>query len=191
MARVLAIIGGMLAALVLGIGSAGLIGFRTLDEASVANGPWRVLLNAGNADAGMYERTAVALGGLFALSRTETLYYSAMTDSEGLRFSERCDYRVVGDDPDTRWWSLTAYAMDNYLIRNGDGHPALAQTTVAREPDGSFIINVSPEPQPKNWISIKDGGQFILMLRLYNPGASVYERPATAPLPRIERGDCR
>lgn len=186
-----AVVGGILAALVLGLGSAAFVGYRALQNAAVANGPWMVLLDAGNTDAGMYERAAVAIGGLFALSRTETLYYSAMTDSDGRTLTEQCDYRVIGTDPDARWWSLTAYAMDQFLIRNGDQHHALAQTTVAREPDGSFIIHVSPTAQPQNWISSAEGGQFLLMLRLYNPGESVYEQPGTAPLPRIERGKCQ
>lgn len=189
--RFLAVVAGVLLALALGLGSAGYAGYRAFTDASIANGPWRVLLSAGNQDAGIYERTAVALGGLFALSRTETLYYSAMTDQSGLRLSEKCDYRIVGDEPDTRWWSLTAYAADNYLIRNGDGHHALAQTTVERDADGGFVIHVSPERADTNWISNKDGGAFILMLRLYNPGKSVYDAPATAALPRIERGACR
>jgi len=188
--RILAVVVGIVAALALGLGSAGVLGYQKLTQAAVANGPWQVLLSAGNQDAGVYERTAVALGGLFALSRTETLYYSAMTDSSGLRLSDGCRYQVVGSDPDTRWWSLTAYAMDNFLIRNGDDHHALAQTTVEREADGSFVIHVAPTAQPKNWISNKDGGNFILMLRLYNPGQSVYEAPGTAPLPEIVRGEC-
>lgn len=191
MARLLIVLGGILAAIVLGLGSAGLVGYRALQDSAVTNGPWWVLLNAGNEDAGIYERAAVAIGGLFALSRTETLYYTAMTDSDGRALTEKCDYRVIGDEPDTRWWSLTAYAMDQFLIRNGDERHALAQTTVEREPDGGFIIHVSPEAQPKNWISSKQGGRFLLMLRLYNPGKSVYEQPGSAPLPRIERGACR
>lgn len=191
MRRVLAVLGGIVAAIVLGLGSAGFVGYRTLHNAAVANGPWLVLLDAGNEAAGMYERTAVAIGGLFALARTETLYYTAMTDSDGRALTEECDYRVVGDDPDARWWSLTAYAMDQFLIRNGDARHALAQTTVAREADGGFVIHVSPAAQPKNWISSAQGGRFLLMLRLYNPGASVYAQPGSAPLPRIERGQCR
>lgn len=155
------------------------------------NGPWEADLTTGSADADMYTRARVALGGFLALSKEETIYYTAFRDSEGLTLSDNCDYIVRGYDPATRWWSLTAYAADNYLPQNDDDHLSVAQSTVTRAPDGRFTVNVSAEPQDQNWVSSRNAGNFSLTLRLYNPRAAVYEAPATTPLPTLEREHCR
>lgn len=191
MKKFLMISAGVLVALAVGVGSAILMIVDTLDKQGVHNGPWTTYLSAGSEGAGLYGRTAIAIGGLLALNKEETIYYNATHDSDGDRLTEACDYEVVGVDPDARWWSITAYAFDNYLLQNEDKHHSISQTTIQREADGSFVINVSAVEDIKNWISSNKGGDFALTLRLYNPGASVYEQPEAATLPKIVKGACQ
>ncbi|MBW2939888.1 DUF1214 domain-containing protein [Zhongshania aquimaris] len=175
----------------IGAWSASLMLKHQLDLSSVRNGPWRTLLTTGAADAGMYQRAGIAVGGLLALSKQETLYYTAFEDNSGNQLQENCTYRILGKDPDARWWSLTAYADDHYLPQNDDNALSIAKTTVERDDDGHFEIMVSAKPQPKNWISSRAAGEYSLTLRLYNPSSRVYEAPAAANLPNILRENCQ
>lgn len=159
-------------------------------DGRISNGPWQTDLTTGGADANMYTRAGVALGGLLALSKEETIYYTAFRDSEGLTLSDNCDYTLRGYDPATRWWSITPYAADNYLPQNDDDHLSIAQSTVMRAPDGRFTIRVSATPKGENWVSSRNAGKFSLTLRLYNPRPAVYEVPHSTPLPTIEREGC-
>ncbi len=163
-----------------------------LKDSGVTNGPWSTNLSVGGADADLYTRAAVAIGGLLALSKEETIYFTAFEDSDGDTLTEDCSYQIEGNDPDARWWSITIYALDNYLVVNDDDHPSVAQTTVSRTKPGHFIATVSPQAQAENWISSRNAGSpFSLTLRLYNPGERVYSSPETTPLPTIKKGECK
>ena len=98
-------------ALAAGVGSA--IGFlKTMPAFGQGQGPWRASMLAGSQDADLYTRAQVAIGGLLALNRSETMYYLARTDSQGDVLRSRCTYRIHGTPPKARWWSITAYAED-------------------------------------------------------------------------------
>lgn len=160
----------------------------------VSNGPWRTSFVTGSVDADLYTRARVAVGGLLALAPSETVYFTTERDAEGYALVTRCDYRITGLELPARWWSVTLYGEDQFLVPNDAGRFSFSQTTLAREPGGPFEIAVSSAPQPGNWLpSGRPGasGAFSLTLRLYNPEPPVYERPERIALPRIERGACR
>ncbi len=192
MRKFAAILAGLVVAAVLAIASVVVTVGIGIRDRGIDNGPWSTSLTVGSADADMYTKAAVAIGGLLALSKEETIYYTAFQDSDGDTLTEDCTYRVEGPDPDTRWWSMTIYALDNYLVRNDDNRPSVAQTTVTRTRPGHFHAVVSPKAQPVNWISSRNAGSpFSLTLRLYNPGASVYSAPDSTPLPSIKKETCK
>lgn len=155
----------------------------------VENGPWRTSLAIGNAASDPYTRAYVAIHGLLALNRSETVYYFADRDEAGAALDGRCRYRVAGTDPDARWWSVTAYAGDNFLIPNDARRYSISKNSALRGADGSFVIEVANTAAPANWIPVARA-PFSLTLRLYNPGASVLEDPAATKLPRIVKGPC-
>ncbi len=194
MQRLVGLALGLAAAIGLGLGSAYLAVRSGFSGGEVANGPWRTSLVTGSADAGMYTRARVAVGGLLALAPSETVYWNADSDSDGRPLDARCDYRVEGMELPARWWSITAYAADHFLIPNDASRYSFSQTTLAREPGGPWTIAVSSEPRPGNWLpSGRPGasGHFDLTLRLYNPAPEVYEKASTVALPRIQREGCR
>lgn len=192
MKKFAAVLAGILVATVLAIASVVAAVGLGMRNNGIDNGPWSTNLTVGGADAGMYTRAAVAVGGLLALAKEETIYYTAFTDSDGDTLTEDCSYRIAGQDPDARWWSITIYARDNYLVRNGDARHSVAQSTVERTRPGHFRAIVSPEEQPANWISSRNAGSpFSLTLRLYNPGQNVYSAPEKTPLPAISKERCR
>jgi hypothetical protein len=157
---------------------------------AVTNGPWQTNLAAGGADADTYTRTFVALTGLLALNKDETIYYNATTDSAGDTLDGACTYRIEGRDPDARWWSFTVYANDHFLV---DTTPtkrySVSKTSVIRTPDGTFVVRLSTAEEANNWIATSPDG-FQVTMRLYNPGASVKDNPASAPLPSIVKEAC-
>jgi hypothetical protein len=181
-------------ALVLGLGSAYYAVRIGLSGGEIANGPWRTSLVTGSQQADLYTRARVAVGGLLALAPSETVYWNADVDAAGRPLDARCDYRVEGEELPARWWSLTAYAADHFLIPNDAGRYSFSQTTLARAPGGPWTLTVSTETRSGNWLpSGRSGatGPFALTLRLYNPAPEVHEQAASVRLPRIEREGCR
>ena len=179
-------------ALVLGIGSAlWVLKLSPVDKTQVINGPWRTSLAVGSPRAGIYLRAWVALHGLFALNKTETVYFSADTDEDGQSLRSDCDYRIEGRDIAARWWSITVYGADNYLIPNTAMRYAFNGRNVAKNADGRYTILMSSIPRTGNWLPCGNQDQLYLALRLYNPLPEVYQKPAELELPKIIKEVCR
>jgi hypothetical protein len=155
----------------------------------VSDGPWRTSLYAGSSEGGPYLRASIAVHGLLALNRHETIYYTAARDSDGHDLRGDCIYLLEGRDPPTRWWSITAYGADDFLIPNPAERYSVSQNSVARRADGSFTVTLSKGAGGANWIPVADG-PFNVSLRLYNPQDAVSADPAHVVLPTIRKGTC-
>jgi hypothetical protein len=156
---------------------------------ALSDGPWQTSLATGSAKSGPYTRAKVAMHGLLALNRSETIYYTAYTDSSGAPLDGACAYDVVGHDPDARWWSITAYGTDDFLIPNPVDRYSISKNSVLRAADGTFSATVGSAAHVQNWIPTARA-PFSLTLRLYNPGASVQSEPGNASLPVIVKDGC-
>lgn len=159
---------------------------------TVAVGPWRTSLAAGTAQADLHTRTYIAITGLLALNRNETLYFNADHDDEGRRLAAECSYDVAGMALPARWWSLTAYAGDHFLIPNALNRYAYTMNTVRRDESGHFIVAIGPRERAGDWLPSGEAGKGLsLLIRLYNPTPEAAGNPAAIPLPRIRRiGAC-
>jgi hypothetical protein len=156
---------------------------------NVSDGPWHTSLAAGSREGGPYLRASIAVHGLLALNRQETIYYTASTDSDGNALSGRCTYQMEGRDPPTRWWSITAYGADDFLIANAAGRYSVSMNSVARRSDGTFAVTLAREHGGVNWIPLGDG-PFSVSIRLYNPDPAVAADPAHVALPTIKKATC-
>jgi len=189
MKKPLKIVLGVLAALVLGsaigIGSAVYIMEQGGNAGGIMNGPWRTNLAVGSNQADPYTRAWVAVHGLLALNSSETIYLHAYNDSSGQLFNGDNVYRIEGKAPDARWWSITLYGADDFLITNEISRYSYGSNTVTFDKDGKFTIYISKTQKPGDWLPLGDQKTFSLSLRLYNPGESVRKNPATVELPRI------
>jgi hypothetical protein len=154
-------------------------------EAEIKNGPWEYNPLVGSVAADPYLRAQVARVGFLALNNSETIYFFATQDSAGNPL--RCDqaYRVEGRDVDARWWSITAYAADDFLIPNEQNRYSYNMTNLERNAEGGYTIHVSRSTRPGNWIPTGDGQTFSLWLRLYNPSQAVRDHVRSIELPRI------
>ncbi|RJF87570.1 DUF1214 domain-containing protein [Oleomonas cavernae] len=175
----------------LGLGSAALAVTQVVKRSGLHVGAWSTPLDAGGADRGFYTRAAVAVGALLALNRSETIYFFADSDDEGRALDANCTYTLEGRDPAARWWSITLYAGDHFLIENAQNRWSYNGANVARAADGRFHIKVAKAEQPGDWLPTGQAESLVLVVRLYNPAAEIAADPAKAALPSISRGECR
>jgi hypothetical protein len=187
---ILRLLGALVLAALLGFGSAWYqVAWSPSMGVAIKNGPWRTDLTAGGSNADIYTRARVALFGLLALNKSETIYYTARGDSAGDAFDAKCSYRIEGHDPDARWWSFTVYGNDSFLVPNPQNKYSVSKNSVVRSTDGTFTVRLSGSAEAQNWIATSPDG-FDVTLRLYNPGPTVLADPAGVALPSITKEAC-
>jgi len=189
MFRVLKILAVLLVGIVLGLAATWATVIRGTTGDNVSDGPWHTNPHAGSSAGGLYSRALIAVHGLLALSREETIYYSTAGDSDGQALDGHCVYQIEGRDPPTRWWSITAYGADDFLIPNDAERYSVSMNSVARRADGIFTVTLSKARVEGNWIPIAEG-RFALTIRLYNPQATVAADPGHVGLPSIRKAAC-
>ncbi len=191
MGRLVKYITILLIALLLGLFSAWWGIFKIPAMASIKNGAWSVNPLIGSSENDMYSRSFLALKGLFALNPTETIYYSMFTDTAGNKLSTDCNYRLEGGDIETRWWSITIYGKDRFLIPNQLNRYAYSGKDLINESQSRYLINISSTEKSGNWLPAGNQGEFSLVLRVYNPSAEVYHNLGTIDLPKLIKEGCK
>jgi len=189
----LKLIAVIVVATVLGAGSAWWAILGAMDASGIKNGPWFTSSAIGATTSDPYTRAQVALTGLLALNKSEAVYYTATQDSAGDPLRGACTYEVTGRNLAARWWSLTAYGSDHYLISNEAERYSynVASLGLRFAPIAKWRITVSSEEQSTNWLPVKQDDFFSLTLRLYNPSAQIIDNLASVGLPEIKRASCR
>ncbi|MBS0385497.1 MAG: DUF1214 domain-containing protein [Proteobacteria bacterium] len=188
--RILAWIAALAVGLLLGSASAwaaltvGVSGF------SSHYGAWSLNRAAGSTAADPYTRAIIARYGLLALSSREALYFNLDRDERGQPLSESCVYDLSGRDLATRWWSITLYASDSYLVRNDDHAASIDSSHVGAGDDGLWHARVSSvQGNTVNWLSSRTARRgFSLTLRVYNPQRDF--TPSEDSLPRLTTVSC-
>ncbi len=163
------------------------------DMSVVENGPWSTSLAIGSTSANPYLRAWVAKHALLALAKSETIYLTAFVDENGEPLLGNCDYKIEGDAPDARWWSVTVYGEDDFLISNEQRRYSWSSTEMKLGPGGHFTVYVSMSPKEGYWLPTGEAKRLSITLRLYNPGCAYYDYQALkkAELPRIIKERCR
>lgn len=147
-------------------------------------GAWTHSRAAGSESADPYTRAIIARAGLLALNAGEARYFTLAEDEEGRPLSDSCVYELTGRDLDTRWWSVTIYASDHYLVRNTDHAAAIDATRVRARDDGFWRARVAPvRGDAVHWLSSRSAGRgFSLTLRVYNVGRDFQASAETLPV---------
>jgi len=168
-------------------------GAKPLDFGDVLINGWRSDFAIGSEAADPYTRARVARHGLLGLAKSEAVYFTRTTDSEGKRLREACDYRVTGGAMPAEWWSITLYDGESFLPDNTDAALSVDATQLGAG-DGRWeaIISANRPRQETAWISSKAAGTFDLTLRLYVPSDALIKAPeATLTAPLVERLSCQ
>jgi hypothetical protein len=161
-----------------------------LNDGLVANGPWETGKSFGTADASTLTRAKVALSGLLALPAKEAMYFTAQNDSDGRALDGRCTYEVRGGTLDGRWWSVTLYEGEGWLVKNAANRWSIPASAVSTDAQGWWSFTVSPDAQSGSWLPTGSVEAFDLTLRLYHPSADIIKSPEKAQLPIIDRKGC-
>ena len=146
-------------------------------DKQVHNGQWSANTDQGTASASALTRAKVALNGLLALPAKEAMYFITRTDSEGRPLEGRCTYTVTGGELDARWWSVTLYKGEGWLVKNAANRWSVGGNAPARDAQG-------------NWSFTGQTPHFDLTLRTYHPRGALLIDPAKAKLPTVTREAC-
>lgn len=154
-------------------------------------GPWTAFPDLGTPHAEPYSRARTAREGVLALGPGEGLSFTAETDSDGQKLELRCTYKVEGNYPVARLWTLFAANAAQVPIASGHARPAAVNSQrVLREPDNSVVITVGRRAAPGNWLPVSGKGNLALVLTLYDTPAASAGSLQETQLPRITRGAC-
>lgn len=177
-------------ALIVGFGSAALVLDRERLFGAVTRGAWTAWPDTGSPDADPYTEAMLARTGEVPLGAGEGLAFSADADSAGARLRGECTYRVTGQTPPARLWTLTVYDADGHLMDNPANRTAFHSREVLRHEDGSFTVAVSRSAQPGNWLPVTTPDAIRLILRLYDTPLAGGSRIGAVVMPAIEKVGC-
>ncbi len=157
---------------------------------TITLGSWQAWPNAGTADADPYSRARLARTGEIPLGSGEGLMLLALNDDAGEPLVASCDYRIAGQTPPARLWTVSLENRDGQIVKERDGVAALGSDMLLREADGTFEIALSQRPQGGNWISTEKATRFRVVIRLYDTTARTGTAVTTLVMPRITRDRC-
>ncbi len=166
------------------------------EVAYVKNDIWRTLSSPGDKDRNMYTRVNVSQFGTFALAKPEAAYFHAFADIADEELNSNCLYKVAGEDIDARWWALTVYDKDGFLIENTEKNYSFNSENINFNLDGGFEIYLTNNNQAiqdvasSNWLRSPLSGNFSVSLRIYLPGEEFFSNLRRVNLPMIEKIEC-
>ena len=144
----------------------------------------------------MYTRVNVSQFGTFALAKPEAAYFHAFADISDEELNSNCLYKVTGEDIDARWWALTVYDKNGFLIENTEKNYSFNSENINFNLDGGFEIYLTNNNQAiqdvasSNWLRSPLSGNFSVSLRIYLPGEEFFSNLRRINLPIIEKIEC-
>ncbi len=158
---------------------------------AVHAGEWDAWPRAGSLQADPYTRARLARTREIPIGAGEGLVFIADSDAGGETLSGDCDYRIVGQTPPARLWTLTVYDADGRLMDTPLGRHGFTSPEVLRRSDGEFEIMLAKEARPGNWVQAGAAERYRLVLRIYDTPLTATSDIENLPLPRVLRAACR
>lgn len=157
---------------------------------SVVDDYWISDFDIGSGNAGALLRARTARKGLYALKRSEAVYYSRSVDNSGRRLDASCTDSLSGNALPAAWWSITLYDEQQFLARNDDDAASVNSETLSASREGWAVAVGAKQPSAGAWLSTQGAGAFDLTLRLYEPTDAVTSGDIAVGFPSIERIHC-
>ncbi len=157
-------------------------------KATKVNG-WITMFGLGVPGNSMFLRTAHAQLFLGPVNvPQEAMYWWANVDGAGHALSGQHDYIMHfppgGLPPNDAFWSLTMGDAKNHFVANPINRYSVSDRSgLAQNADGSvdiYLQTAAPTGHESNWLPAP-GGNFILWLRVYIPGAAILNGEYTVP----------
>ncbi|MBX5133974.1 DUF1214 domain-containing protein [Rhizobium lentis] len=185
----------ILITLIVAFGGGIMISLYALDATqgfgAIKLGAWEAFPALQTVDADPYAKSHRARAGKLLYGSAEGLSFTASVDDEGARLNAGCRYRLSGQTPPARLWTL--FTADN------GGNPAAVKTglpaalnswTVLRQPDSSFSIEISAVARPGNWLALPQAGTFRLVLTLFDTPTAGSSGVIDLAMPKLTMTGC-
>ena len=164
---------------------------------TVRNDIWTSIPSAGDPKRSIYTRAYVSTHGLFALSKPESVYFSSEIDIEEAALDGSSCYVLSGNEIQSasiipRWWSLTVYNNDGYLVESTEKQYSYNSENVIYNSNGEFEIYLAGKPSNSisNWLKTPSEELFSVILRVYQPGEEFFSNLSRVDLPIIKKVSC-
>ena len=158
---------------------------------AVTIGGWTAYPDMGTPDSDPYSKARVAREGVLALGPAEGLTFTAQRDSSGQRLRRQCNYRIEGDVPSARFWTLHASDDAGAVIGSDKPRPAaLHSYNAIRAADNSISVAVGPHPAPGNWLALSGSGPMSFVLTLYDTTIATSTELDDIALPQLRKVGC-
>ena len=149
-------------------------------------GVWTAWPQVGNVNSDPYTIAKVAVDGTVPLGAAEGLAFHARQDETGERLKRECRYRLTGNTPPARLWTLSANDENGSAVTNRESRPSsVFSQNLIRVADGSFDIHAGPIVEAGNWLSVTGEGPYDLVLRLYDTPLTANAGLVEPIMPRI------
>jgi hypothetical protein len=133
--------------------------------------------------------TQITIFALFALPSQEAVYLFAADDNTGNRLDGDNSYSLTGNINDIKgeYWSITAYGPDQYLIPNEENRYSFNRDNLQADSAGNYVMYLSADKTEGNWLPLKKGSGFQLVLRIYHGQEEFMAALDKARLPFIRK----
>jgi hypothetical protein len=190
MPRILSLFVVLFGGAVIGIYSAKLALDSNISGDLARAGPWEIRTSESLDSADPYARAERARSGAIPLAAGEGFTLAARTDSDGRPLDAHCVYRVAGETPAARFWSLTLFGEDGRPVSNAARRQSFSSTELARDEKGRYAIAVAAQAQPGDWLPAPATSGFVLLLRLYDTPVGAGASVTREQVPAISRQAC-
>jgi hypothetical protein len=192
--RVAVVVGGVIVGAVLALSTALLLISNQVHAMQTTVNGWSVTMTCGKASNGIVVRAACAQA-YFAINLPEeAVYYTTTVDRAGQPLTGAHDYVLhfpAGElPPNHAFWSLTMTIAPGYLVANPLNRYSVGDRSgLVSNADGStdiYLQHSAPAGHEANWLPAPSG-DFLLWLRVYQPGAAIlsgaYHVPPVVEVP--------
>ena len=112
-----------------------------------------------------------------------SFYFTRFKDDAGDNLRGNCTYELSGNEPQARWWSVSAGAVGAPTSAN-----AFTAGDAVLQSDGTFVLALSHKPVPGNWLVTPDVGTMQVSIVLNEPNTQA--KGFKLALPRLKRLGC-
>jgi hypothetical protein len=98
---------------------------------------------------------------------------------------------ITGQTPPARFWTLYAADVTGEPLDPGDELPSSFNAwNVLRAADGSFTVSISASAQPGNWLAVKRGRPYRLVLSLLDTPTAGSSGVLEIDMPTLRKVSC-
>jgi hypothetical protein len=187
---------GLTYALIIAVIGGALVTAAALDQGERLSrrdvGAWSFWPDSGSRKADPYLRAIGAQRALLPMALGEGIGLVARRDEDGASLDGNCDYSIEGRVPSARVVTLSVYGEDGKPLATPSGRIAFSEDELLRSEKGEFTVALSARAKPGNWLPLKAGSAFLVILRLYDTPLGANAAALTEiSVPKILRVGCR